>query len=202
MIRLYRPLFIAKCIYKRALFRIKTTERTLCLTFDDGPFSGSTEQILEILGKTGVKAIFFCTGSQASTYPGLMDTIRSAGHETGNHGYLHISGFTSGSKDYLVNCYAASAFTSEKLFRPPYGRMTIPQYLKLSRKYRIVMWDLMGYDFDKNFGAERSLSVLKRKIRNGSVIVLHDRPDSTVHEFLEEFINHCLKEGYTFIVHF
>jgi peptidoglycan/xylan/chitin deacetylase (PgdA/CDA1 family) len=202
MIRLYRPLFIAKCIYGKALFRIITRERTLCLTFDDGPFPGSTEQILETLGKTGVKAIFFCTGSQASSYPGLMETIRSSGHATGNHGYLHISGFTSRTKEYLENCSAASAFTSDKLFRPPYGHLTIPQYRKLSGQFRIMMWDLMVYDFDKSFGAERSLAILKRKIRNGSIIVFHDKPDSTVHQFLEEFIIYCREEGYRFVVQF
>jgi peptidoglycan/xylan/chitin deacetylase (PgdA/CDA1 family) len=202
MIRLYRPLFIARYIYRKALFRIKTRERILCLTFDDGPFPGSTEHILEILEKTGVKAIFFCTGSQASSNPGLMNMVRSAGHVTGNHGYQHISGFTSTSEEYLENSQSASALTSDKLFRPPYGRMTITQYRKLSGKFRIVMWDLMAYDFDKSTGLERSLAVLKSKIRPGSVIVLHDKPDSTVHEFLEEFINYCKKDGYRFVVHF
>jgi peptidoglycan/xylan/chitin deacetylase (PgdA/CDA1 family) len=200
MIRLYRPLFISRCIYRRALFRIKTRERTLCLTFDDGPSPGSTEKILELLGKSGINAVFFCTGSKAASNPGLMKMIRSAGHLTGNHGYHHISGFSSTSDDYLKNSLEASPLTSDKIFRPPYGRMTFSQYRKLSGKFSIVMWDLMAYDFDSSFGAERSLAVLKRKIRNGSIIVLHDKPESTVHEFLEEFIDYCLQQNYRFVL--
>ena len=131
-----------------------------------------------------------------------MENIRLSGHLIGNHGYLHISGFTSASVKYLENASAASGLTSDKIFRPPFGRMTITQYRKLSEKFRIVMWDLMAYDFDVNTGPEKSLAVLKRKIRAGSVIVLHDKPDSTVHEFLREFINHCLNEGYRFVIPF
>jgi peptidoglycan/xylan/chitin deacetylase (PgdA/CDA1 family) len=187
-------------MYRRALFRIKTRERTLCLTFDDGPFPGSTEKIIEILGKTGTRAIFFCTGSQASSNPGLMEMIRSAGHIVGNHGYHHKDGFKTSLGNYVDNTVSASEFTSVTLFRPPYGRMTISQYRKLSQMFRIVMWDLMAYDFDKNLGAVKSLIVLKRKIRKGSVIVLHDRPGSTVHDFLEAFINYCLNKGYRFVL--
>ncbi len=200
MIRLYRPLFISQCIYRKALFRLKTRERTLCLTFDDGPSPGSTERILELLGESGIKAVFFCTGSRASSNPGLMNMIRSANHLIGNHGYNHISGFSSGTEDYLKNCTDASKLTSDKIFRPPFGRMKISQYKKLSDMFSIVMWDLMSYDFDRNLGAERSLAVLKKKIRPGSIIVLHDKPESTVQEFLEEFIKYCMKEGYRFVL--
>jgi peptidoglycan/xylan/chitin deacetylase (PgdA/CDA1 family) len=200
MIRLYRPLFISRWLYRRALFRLKTRERILCLTFDDGPSAGSTERILEILGKSGIKAVFFCTGKQAASNPELMSLIHSGGHVIGNHGYDHVSGFSSTQEDYLKNCFDAFPLTSDKIFRPPYGRMKPGQYRKLSERFTIILWDLMAYDFDSSFGAERSLAVLKKNIRPGSIIVLHDKPDSTVHDFLEEFINYCLKEGYRFVL--
>jgi peptidoglycan-N-acetylglucosamine deacetylase len=200
MIRRYRPSFVVRCIYRKALFRLKTEEKTLCLTFDDGPFSASTEKILKVLSLKGVKAIFFCSGKQASVNPSLTDAIRSEGHLTGNHGFLHISGFKTATEEYLRNCDDASAFTSDKLFRPPYGQLTLTQYRKLSRKFRIFIWDLMAYDFDKSFGARRSLDILKRKIRPGSIIVLHDTPESSVLGFLEEFIEYCRSEGYRFVL--
>jgi hypothetical protein len=58
----------------------------------------------------------------------------------------------------------------------------------------------MAYDFDNSFGSEKSLRILKEKIRPGSIIVLHDRPDSTVHVFLEEFIIYSLSRGFMFDV--
>ena len=59
MIRLYRPLFISRYIYRGALFRIKSTEKFLCLTFDDGPYSGSTERILEVLRNSTLRLSSF-----------------------------------------------------------------------------------------------------------------------------------------------
>jgi peptidoglycan/xylan/chitin deacetylase (PgdA/CDA1 family) len=200
MIRLYRPLFIARCIYRRAVFRIKTGEKTICLTFDDGPSPGSTENILQILEKLSVKALFFCCGNLASEKNDLMEKIRSAGHIVGNHGYLHLDGFRTSLKNYINNAVAASQLTSGNFFRPPYGRITPNQYRSLSKSFRIIMWDIMAYDFDKKFKPERSLALLKRKIRPGSIIVLHDTPESNVHAFLEEFIYYCMKEGYRFVL--
>jgi hypothetical protein len=60
------------------------------------------------------------------------------------------------------------------------------------------MWDIMPYDFDKKFGGERSLSVLRKMVRPGSVIALHNTRGSTVLEFLEDFILFATKGGYGF----
>jgi peptidoglycan/xylan/chitin deacetylase (PgdA/CDA1 family) len=200
MIRLYRPLFIGPLIYKRALFRMNTTEKVLSLSFDDGPFPVSTEEILAILGKMNVGAIFFCSGLQARAHPGLMEKIRSAGHIIGNHGFHHLNGFTTPFKKYIENAVSASPLTSGTFFRPPYGWMTPRQYSRLSKSFRLIMWDIMCYDFDRDFGKDRSLETVKRKIRPGSIIVLHDTPASTASQILEELIVHCRKEGYRFVV--
>jgi hypothetical protein len=56
----------------------------------------------------------------------------------------------------------------------------------------------MAYDFDSSFGSEKSLSVLKRKIRTGSIIVLHDTASSCINEILDEFILFALGNGYRF----
>ena len=60
--RLFRPCFIAGWLYPEALFRVKTNEKILCLTFDDGPDPDSTPVLLDILDKYDVKAVFFCNG--------------------------------------------------------------------------------------------------------------------------------------------
>jgi peptidoglycan/xylan/chitin deacetylase (PgdA/CDA1 family) len=196
--RLLRPWFIASYFLPSACFRIKTTEKVLCLTFDDGPDSESTLSILNIIERFNIKAIFFCNGNSARKYPELMGRIKSGGHIIGNHGFNHLDGIKTSTEKYLINARAADELTSDKLFRPPYGRLRPVQYRKLTGTYRILMWDLMVYDFDKDFGKEKSLSVLKKKIREGSIIVLHDRADSTVREFLEEFILYCYSREYRF----
>ena len=56
----------------------------------------------------------------------------------------------------------------------------------------------MAYDFDVTFGSENSLRVLKKKIRTGSIIVLHDTASSTVTTIIGEFLTFAINSGYRF----
>ncbi|MBN2665801.1 MAG: polysaccharide deacetylase family protein [Bacteroidales bacterium] len=196
--RLFRPLFFIRLFLPGAIFRIRTDERLLCLTFDDGPDPETTPAVLDILSARNVKAIFFCCGSAAEINHGLVTRIKSEGHLVGNHGYRHLDGWKTNTQVYLRNFDAAVSFTSGTLLRPPWGRIRPRQYRELSGSYRIVFWDLMPYDFDSRLGGDRVLEILKIKIRPGSVIVLHDTASSSVLSFLDEFISYARSEGYNF----
>ena len=190
---------LARLIYPGALFRIKTKEKVLCLTFDDGPDPDSTPELLEILEKHNIKAAFFCDGKAAELYPGLVQMIKAKGHLVGNHGYNHLNGWGTSLKEYCKDVDHASRFTSGKLFRPPHGLLRLNQFRRLRNSFKIVFWDVMPYDFDRDFQPERSLKILNDRIRPGSVIVLHDRQESTSKVFLSEFLEESVKKGYTFI---
>jgi len=196
--RLFRPWPFSAIIYPSALLRIRTGDKTACLTFDDGPDPSSTPAILKILDKFNVKAVFFCSAEAAAKHPEVTAAIRSAGHLTGNHGYRHLDGWKTPAGIYLNNVMEADSLTSDKYFRPPFGRMTPRQYRELSKKYKIILWDIMAYDFDPAFGAEKSLSVLNNKLRPGSIIVLHDSQLSSCTSFLESFIKTSLSRNYRF----
>ena len=198
--RLARPFFLVPILFREGLFRLETTEKLLCLSFDDGPDSSTTLPLLEIMGKFGVKALFFLTGTLAETNSDIITRIKSEGHIIGNHGYEHLSGFRTQTDLYINNVFAAASLTSSTLFRPPYGQITPTQYRALSQSYKIFFWDVMAYDFDREFGSARSLKLLKEKIRPGSVIVLHDKPGSTAPLFLNEFIDFSLSKGYRFSI--
>jgi len=198
--RLFRPLFFLRWLYPGTLFRIKTSDRIICLTFDDGPNPETTSALLEILKKNNIRAVFFCSGLAAEKYPSLIELIRNAGHLIGNHGYHHYNGWVTSSEVYCTDVNYASQFTSGKLFRPPYGRLRLSQYKKLRKTFRIIFWDLMSYDFDNRFGAAKSLAILKKKIRPGSIIVLHDKPGSSSINFLNDFIGMAVERGYSFTI--
>ena len=196
--RLIRPCLFSGFLYRDALFRIKTEEKILCLTFDDGPDPGSTPEILSLLDKHGIKAIFFCTGQAAEKYPGLVSEIRNRGHIIGNHGYGHPDGWKSSFDDYCNDINSAADLTSGTIFRPPYVHLRIGQYRYLKRFSKILFWDIMPYDFDSKLTPSESLELLKKKIRPGSIIVLHDSSDSNCKHFLEEFIENTVSKGYRF----
>jgi peptidoglycan-N-acetylglucosamine deacetylase len=200
--RHFRPCFLSRWLYPGALFRIRTSEKILCLTFDDGPNPGSTPELLDILDTMNVKAVFFCSGQAAKKYPMLVNEIKSRGHIVGNHCCSHPNGWKTSVKEYCEDAELASQFTSGTIFRPPYGRIRLMQYRYLKRSFRIVFWDIMSYDYDRSFGADRSLRVLNRKIRPGSIIVLHDSPGSTCKIFLKDFIERSVSRGYEFTLVF
>jgi peptidoglycan-N-acetylglucosamine deacetylase len=196
--RLYRPWFFLLWLYPEALFRIKTEFKILYLSFDDGPDPESTPEILSLLDNYGIKAVFFCSGLAAQKYPDLIDAIKLDGHIVGNHGYSHYDGWKTPTGVYCDDIKRASEFTSGSLFRPPYGHLTLKQYAILKKFWKIVFWDIMPYDFDADLGKERSLFVLNRYLRNGSIIVLHDTKKSLYREFLDDFLKGALKNGYQF----
>ncbi len=196
--RFFRPVATAGWLYRGAIFRIKTTEKILYLTFDDGPDPKSTPWLLKILDMHDIRALFFCDGRAAEKYPDLIRQIRFKGHIIGNHGYRHLNGWRTSAKQYIYDIEEASGFTSDKIFRPPYGRLSLKQMTRLKRSYKIVFWDIMPYDYDNSFGGENSLTILKKKIRPGSIIVMHDTPYSCANQIIDEFINFSLMSGYRF----
>ncbi len=198
--RFFRPCLISGWLYPGAVFRMKTEEKLLCLTFDDGPDPDSTPQILEILDKFNIRGIFFCDGKAAEKYVDLVNLITEKGHVIGNHGYAHPDGWKTRSDKYIEDVSKGSAYTSTTLFRPPYGHMKFKQYRILKKKYKVIFWDLMPYDFDLNFGTEKSLYILRKKLRPGSIIVLHDTSSSPANLILTGFIEYALKKNYKFVI--
>jgi peptidoglycan/xylan/chitin deacetylase (PgdA/CDA1 family) len=196
--RLFRPCAVANWLYPEAIFRIKTTEKLLYLTFDDGPDPYSTPNLLDILESHSINALFFCSGVKAEKQPVLINLIKSKGHIIGNHGYDHLNGWKTTPEKYVADVSNAAPLTSSGLFRPPFGSIRYSQYRKLKENYIIVFWDIMPYDFDTTFGSENSLQILKNKIRPGSIIVLHDTSHSAANKILDEFIVFSINSGYRF----
>ncbi|MCU0377310.1 MAG: polysaccharide deacetylase family protein [Bacteroidales bacterium] len=190
--------FPARFIFPDALFRMAVSEKRLFLTFDDGPDPESTPVILDILKARNVKATFFCTGHKVLKHPGIFARIAAEGHSIGNHGYSHLNGLTTSVRTYCSDIMKGREITCSTMFRPPYGRIRRRQYKILERTMRIVFWDVMPYDFDKKLDPETSLSILRRRLHPGSIIVLHDSAGSHATLFLDRFLSISIAEGYHF----
>ena len=75
--------------------------KKIAITFDDGPHTQYTKEVLDILDKNGVKATFFIIGKNAAAHPELVAEVAKRGHEIGNHTYTH--GFISQQSDSKIN---------------------------------------------------------------------------------------------------
>ncbi len=152
--------------------------RQLYLTFDDGPHPDSTPGILNLLGQANAKATFFCLGSQVAQFPEIYEMIKKQGHSTGNHGYEHLDGFKISTRKFLNNHVKAAKMIDSRLFRPPYGHITPWQLKRFPSEFKIVLWDLLYADYRKDFNPEKAFNKSKKHITYGSILVLHDRPDT------------------------
>lgn len=167
--------WISKLVYRDALFRITVpNKKAVYLTFDDGPVPEATPLVLDILAKYNVKATFFCVGENVKNNPAIYKRILDEGHGVGNHTYNHLNGWKTNDKEYFDNVEECSKVLDSKLFRPPYGRIKYSQYKRLKKEYKIVMWDLLSYDYDTDLSAEQCFDIVKRNSRSGSIIVFHD----------------------------
>jgi peptidoglycan-N-acetylglucosamine deacetylase len=145
----------------------------LFLTFDDGPVPEITPWVLDCLKEYNAKATFFCVGENVTRHPDIFGRILSEGHSVGNHTYNHLNGWKTSLPDYIENIQRCVEIDSD-LFRPPYGRMTLPQYRLLSQSYRIIMWDVLSTDFDLRISGSTCYRRVIQNAGKGSVIVFHD----------------------------
>jgi peptidoglycan/xylan/chitin deacetylase (PgdA/CDA1 family) len=150
------------------------TEKKIFLTFDDGPVPGVTPEALSVLKKFDVKATFFCVGNNVEKHPEIYKQILDEGHSTGNHTFHHVDGWNTSTKNYIEEVNSCSRFVASKLFRPPYGRMRPPQRKIIQRKFKIILWDVLTYDFDKTLSGEDCLQLALNNSREGSIVVFHD----------------------------
>ncbi len=187
-------------IYPRATWRMDKHEHAVYLTFDDGPIPESTPFILKTLAEFGAKATFFMVGQNVLRYPWLYQQIVSSGHQVGNHTFNHIGGMRHGIHTYTYNTEKANTLIHAHLFRPPHGWMKLEQYAAISRKYKVIMWDLVTRDYSKWMTAQDVLENVKSYARNGSIITFHDSLKSIdkLHFALPEAIRWLKQEGYEF----
>ena len=185
-----------------SLWRIPSQPKCVYLTFDDGPTPEVTPWVLGVLARYGIHATFFCVGDNVARYRSIFEQVKDAGNHVGNHTMNHISALTYGSKAYLANVEKANVLIQSQLFRPPHGWLRFGHANLLSKKYRLVMWDLVTRDYSNRLNADEVVANVKKYVRNGSIITFHDQPKSwhNLQKALPESIEYLLAQGYTFQV--
>jgi len=176
-------------------------ERSIYLTFDDGPHTETTPKLLDLLDKYDAKATFFCLGKNVQRFPQLMDNIIQREHTIGNHGMNHLKGWNTPTEAYLKDVQEAAEIIESKYFRPAYGKMKRRQAKAIQKSgLTIVFWTVMSYDFDHSLSPQKRLDKLKKLTKPGAVFVFHDS-DKVAETFasdLETMLKYWEDEQYTF----
>ena len=162
--------------------------REVALTFDDGPWPGSTKRILGVLRRYHVHATFFMVGAQAQRYPRLVREVGAAGHEIGNHSFDHPSAFADLSPEQvateLEQANEALTFrgTTPTLFRPPEGSYDADVVMQAREVgMRTVTWSLDPEDWRSGISPEQIRRAILSEVQRGSIVLLHDGGGDALH---------------------
>lgn len=190
--------------------RANTSQKLIALTFDDGPESYYTPQILDILKEKGVSATFFVMGKQIRLFPEEMKRIVADGHAIANHTNTHPDIrkiWSSKVREEIIATQNEMQRVIGKrphIFRPPYGAYTKSDVAILNEiGMKNIMWSVDTMDWSGT-PADDILAIIHRDKSPGAIVLQHNfqsqtrQLDGTV-EALPRIIDELRAEGYTFV---
>lgn len=215
--RLVKPSKIFRMFYPSLLWQMpKTAEKTIYLTFDDGPHPTITPLVLEILERYNAKATFFCIGNNVKKYPATFEMVKKAGHSVGCHTFNHEDGFKTKTDNYIKSVVAANELIHSDLFRPPHGKIKRSELKKLktlnfkldncsklstlNSKLRIVAWTVIAYDWDHALSPEDVYQNVIRNANDGAIVAFHDslKAYSNMIPVLPRVLEYYSQKGFVF----
>ena len=176
-------------------------EKYVALTFDDGPWPETTEQLLDGLAERGAKATFFLIGEQIAGHEDTVRRMADEGHQVGSHTFTHMD-LRRGDPAERLREIAATDETLRALLgdgvywlRPPWGFLA-PQ-TAAAVEVPMVYWSLDTEDW-RRLDADAVAQDIIDHARDGDIILLHD-PYTTSVEAALRAIDALTPQGYRFV---
>jgi peptidoglycan/xylan/chitin deacetylase (PgdA/CDA1 family) len=189
-------------------------KKVVALTFDDGPWDTTTEEILDILKENGAKATFYTIGQQVSSHSDLIQRMVDEGHEIGTHTWDHAEGSGQGVSLNLMSTTERQEEVEKGLnaikevtgqdasvyFRAPGGNFDESTASDLKE---LVMGEI-GWNIDTEDWRRPGASVIAERIKSvqpGGVVLMHDGGGdrSQTVEALRTALPYLKEQGYEFV---
>lgn len=183
--------------------RVETSAPLVALTIDDGP--GETVwEVMETLGRLGVRATFFVNGRSLEEHPERARALVAAGHELGNHTFSHrrmifrSQRFTREEIERTDALIRDAGHGGPIWFRPPYGKklLGLPYYLRRMGR-TAVMADVQPDSARRD--AARMVAFALERTRPGSIILLHALGVTASRHALPGVVTGLQARGYRFV---
>jgi peptidoglycan/xylan/chitin deacetylase (PgdA/CDA1 family)/glycosyltransferase involved in cell wall biosynthesis len=157
-----------------------TGEKTLVLTFDDGP-SEFTAGVLEVLSTHAVPATFFVLGESVAKQPDVARSVSEAGHGLAIHGWNHTAFTELGPETLVTDLDRTRALLSEVTgkechdIRPPYGIYDGKLISDLDAQGFVTwLWTAEAKDWSVDATATQIAGKILLSLTPGGIILLHD----------------------------
>lgn len=184
-----------------SLYGINPKKKMVALTYDDGPYTPVTNQILDVLEEHNARATFFVVGSRVSTYKECIKREAELDCEIGNHTYNHtiltsVSASTIKAEIADTN-KAVKNITGKapKIVRTPGG--AVNSTVRANMDYPMFNWSVDTLDW-KYRNTSSVVSSIKNNVRDGSIVLMHDLYTSTGNA-TEEIVPWLIKNGYQLV---
>jgi peptidoglycan/xylan/chitin deacetylase (PgdA/CDA1 family) len=185
--------------------RLKTSEKLIALTFDDGPSLETTPRILETLARHSVPATFFVLGENVRRHPEIFRRIVSEGHGIGIHGDTHTpfvlySAARVGEEIARTRAALQAACPSSETttwLRPPYGfkESWLPACAHRAG-CRLVTWGVNARDYRRQ-NPEAIANAVLSHIGPGAIVLLHDgAANAPTADALSQILDGLHAQGY------
>lgn len=195
-------------------YTVKTDDKVIALTFDDGPWPETTDQILDLLQQYDAKATFFVIGNQVSNYASQLKRAYDMGCQICTHTWDHAAGSGQGvsialmSADEQINevkrGYQAIAdaigVEPDHILRAPggnfYGDVIDNLWPYVDAE---IGWDVDTEDWSRP-GTDSIVQMIM-SVQPGQVILMHDGGGdrSQTVEALRQTLPQLVEQGYKFV---
>lgn len=184
-------------------YELDPSKPTIALTFDDGPNTTTTVEILDLLEKYQVRASFFLVGQNLNDETAkVVKRAYDLGCDIENHSMTHsyMDKMTAEEIADEINTLNSKItdITDEtpKFFRPPYIAVNNTMYDTIDMTF---ISGLGCNDWGEKVTTDRRVLVLQRRAKDGLIFLLHDAEgNSQTVEALDQAIPYLLEQGYQF----
>jgi len=160
------------------IYRVKTDENKIALTFDVAWGNDDLEEILDVLSEHEAKATFFVTGDWARRYPDGVKAIIANGHDVQNHSDTHPHVAKLSAEEIIADAAKCSneikSITGKETnyYRLPYGEYNNTVIESLS-DYQVIQWDVDSLDWKPDATVESISERVISKTQTGSILLFH-----------------------------
>ena len=185
--------------------RIKTSEKVIAITFDDGPHGVNTPRLLDMLKKRDIKATFYVVGNMVTYNPQILRRMIAEGHEIGNHTVSHGNLARMSNEALRSELQKAhdqilkETGIAPRTMRPPGGAITRDQKAFMLKEfgYPTILWSVDPEDWKKP-GSAVVTNRLVSGAKPGGILLVHDIHSPSI-DAMPSTVDQLLARGFQFV---